>query len=481
MNKTDFKYFNLDEDIMKSIEKLGYKYPSKVQEKVIPLILRNKDVVVKSQTGSGKTAAFAIPICQNINLEEKLPQVLVLSPTRELAIQTKEDFSNIGKFKRINCIALFGKEPATIQIRELKQRVHVVVGTPGRTLDHIKRGTLDTRKINYLVIDEADEMLNMGFIDQVKSIIDRIPKGRYNSLFSATISQDILDLCKIYMNDPINIEIRSEKPVLKKIKQIYYEVESYKKFQLLNEIIYTENPESAMIFCMTKKNVDILFFKMKEKGYSCNKLHGSLLQKDRIDVIRRFKRGEFMFLICTDIAARGIDVENVTHIINYDIPMEKESYIHRIGRTARAGKDGKAITFVTSRELRFLTQLAQKFDLNIEKGKIPTKKEIECGKKIFYERLKSGPKIKEDKSKNINKDIMKIYINAGRKKKIRPGDIAGTISSIDGINPDDIGIIDISDNFSYVDILSGKGNLALEGLKYKRLKGRKIRSERAQK
>ncbi|WP_446897340.1 DEAD/DEAH box helicase [Clostridium sp. LBM24168] len=481
MNNLSFNNFGLKMDILKSIKILGYKDPSEVQEKVIPLILKKNDIIVKSQTGSGKTAAFSIPICNEIYLEENLPQVLVISPTRELAIQIKEEFSNIGKFKRINCIAVFGKEPITVQTRKLRQRVHVVVGTPGRILDHIKRKTLNVKNIRYLVIDEADEMLNMGFIDQVRSIISKLPKNRSTLLFSATISSEILKLCSSYMVNPISINIKSRNSVLERIKQTYYEVDAYKKFDLLTKLIYIERPDSAMIFCRTKKNVEDLFHEMKDNGFPCNALHGGFLQNERIDTIKQFKSGKFIFLICTDIAARGIDIENVTHIINYDIPMEKETYIHRIGRTGRAGGNGTALTFITPKEFRFLEQIAETFNLNIEKGKNPTREEVESGKKLFSEKLKSTPKIKKDRSKYIDKDVTKIYISAGKKKKIGPGDIAGTISSIDGVNPDDIGIIDINDNFSYVDILSGKGSIVLDGLGDKTIKGRKIRAEKAQK
>lgn len=481
MNKLSFNDFGLDSDILESIKKLGYENPSEVQEKVIPLILKNKDIIIKSETGSGKTAAFAIPICQKIELEEKLPQVMVLTPTRELALQTMEDFSNIGKFKRINCTAVFGKEPITVQIRKLRQRVHVVVGTPGRIMDHIKRNTLNLKKIRYLVIDEADEMLDMGFIDQVKLIINALPKNRLTLLFSATIPEEMLELFNKYMDNPINIDIKSKNSAVTRIRQLYYEVEAPEKFDLLNKIIYTEKPDSVMIFCRTKKNVDDLVLQMKDKGYPCDGLHGGMLQSKRIDVTKRFKRGEFIFLVCTDIAARGIDVENITHIINYDIPMEKESYIHRIGRTGRAGNRGIAITFVTPKEYRFLEKIGEFFNLNIEKGKIPSREEVETGKKLFNEKLKTGPKIKNDSSRYINRDMTKIYISAGKKKKIRPGDIAGTISSIKGVNPDDIGIIDIEDNFSYVNILSGKGDIVLKSLQNKTIKGKTIRAEKAMK
>ena len=481
MDKLNFKDFQLSNTILESLEKLGYDSPSEVQRKVIPLVLKNKDIIVKSQTGSGKTAAFAIPICEKIEIEEKNPQALVLTPTRELALQIKEDFSYIGRLKKINCTAVFGKEPISLQIEKLKQRVHVVTGTPGRILDHIERNTLVLEKIKYLVIDEADEMLSRGFMEQVESVIGSLPKNRTTLLFSATIPEKVLKLCNVYMENPLNIEVQCKSSVKDRITQIYYKIEAPYKFSLLNKIIYTERPDSSMIFCRTKKNVDDLVLQMKAKKYSCGALHGGMFQNERINKIESFKRGEFTFLICTDIAARGIDVENITHIINYDIPVERENYIHRIGRTGRFTSNGTAITFVTPKEYPYLEKIEEHFHITIKEGRIPSLEEVETGKKLFYEKLKSTPKRKEDKSTKLNKDITKIYISAGKKKKIRPGDVAGTISSIPGVNPEDIGIIDVKDNFSYVDILFGKADIVLEGLQHKTIKGKTIRAEKAQK
>lgn len=479
MTEVNFKNFDIGEEILKALEKLSYNNPSEVQEQVIPLALQGKDIVVKSQTGSGKTASFAIPICEKVELEENKPQVLVLTPTRELAIQVKEDINNIGRFKRIRSVAVFGKEPISNQIRELKQRVHVIVGTPGRTLDHFKRGTIDLTNIKYLIIDEADEMLNMGFIEQVEGVISYLTKDRITMLFSATMPEEIEKLCHKYMINPINIEINPENLTVEKIKQIYYETENNKKINLLNKLIYTERPDSCIIFCNLKDNVEGLVQRLKSRDYSCDKLHGGMLQKDRIDTMQRFKRGEFKFLVATDVAARGIDVENITHIINYDIPMEKESYVHRIGRTGRAGKQGIAITFVSPNEYRFLQEIEEYAGLSIEKGEIPSEEEVEEGKKIFEKGGKAKPK--KDKSAELNKEIFKIYINAGKKKKIRAGDIVGAITSIKEVNPENIGVIDIQDNFSYIDILDGKGKLVMDELKQTTIKGKSVKVQKAAK
>lgn len=481
MSNMKFEEFNISEEILKSIDSLGYKNPSEVQAAVIPTALLGKDIIVKSQTGSGKTAAFAIPLCESAHTEETEPQALVLTPTRELALQVSQDITNIGRYKKIRAIAVFGKQPIEMQKKQLKQRVHVVVGTPGRTLDHIERGTINLDKIKYLILDEADEMLSMGFIEQVEEVIKAVPKNRVTMLFSATIPQSIEAICIKYMVSPVKIEINPEKLTVEKIDQVCYEVEEDKKISVLKRTLYMENPDSCIVFCRTKENVDIITNQMKNRHYSCIKIHGGMLQNERLDAMERFKKGEFRFLVATDVAARGIDVEDITHIINYDLPLEKENYVHRIGRTGRAGKKGKAITFTTRYENKFLQAIEQYIGMEIPKRPIPTKEESEPFRDAFYEKNDAKPVIKKTKASNFSKDIMKLYISAGKKKKIRTVDIVGTICNIDGVSGEDIGIIDIQDNFSHVDIMDGKGKLVLEALKKSGIKGKSVRVEKANK
>lgn len=468
----NFKDLELDEAILKAINMLGFNQPTEVQRRVIPIILRNKDIIVKSQTGSGKTAAFGIPICDKILTSENEPQALILTPTRELCVQIKDDITNIGRYKRIRCAAVFGKQPISIQTKELKQRVHVVSGTPGRVIDHIKRGNLLLQKIRYLIIDEADEMLNMGFIDQVKEIIQYLPVDRITMLFSATMSQEIESLCNNYLRNPVKIEIEAENITVKNIEEIYFEINNRDKFNLLKKIINVELPESCIIFCRTKENVNNLNTHMQKSGLSCNAIHGGLMQKDRLSIMKSFKRGEFNFLIATDVAARGIDISKLSHIINYDIPLEKESYVHRIGRTARAGNSGKALTFVCPEEYKYLNQIENYIGYNIPKGEIPSDE-------VLNKNVKLKSVLKEDKAIKLNNEITKIYLNVGKKKKIRPGDIVGGILSISGISAENIGIIDVRDNFTYVDILDGKGELVINALKDITIKGKKVKAEEA--
>ena len=476
-----FNDYKISDEILKALDALGYKEPSDVQQRVIPEILQGKDIIVKSQTGSGKTAAFGIPLCEKINWDEQKPQALVLTPTRELAIQVKEEIMSIGRFKRIRPVAVFGKQPFSDQARELKQRTHIVVGTPGRVIDHIDRGSLDTSNIKYLIIDEADEMLNMGFIDQVREILKGLNKDRQSILLSATISPEILNLCNDYMNNPISIEIKAQKLITDNINHEIYRVNEQYKMEELNKLLITEAPKTAVIFCKTKENVDKVFEGLGRKRYSVGKIHGGMMQKERMEQMDRFKKGNFRILIATDVAARGIDVEGITHVVNYDLPVEKEAYVHRIGRTGRAGAKGKALSLVNQYEDRLLNIIQEYIGLEIPVNKLPSEDEVKAKEVEGTKILRSNPVVKKQKTKAVNKDITKIYLNGGKKKKIRPGDIVGAISRIEGIVAEDIGIIDVQDTVSYVDILNGKGNKVIEGLRSGTIKGKKLKIERARK
>ncbi|MFR4995804.1 MAG: DEAD/DEAH box helicase [Clostridium paraputrificum] len=476
-----FEKFKLSKEIMKSLDVLEYKEPTGVQEKVIPEVLFNKDLIVKSQTGTGKTGAFVIPLCEKVKWEENDPQVLILSPTRELAIQIGEDVKNIGRYKRIKGVSVYGKSPFKDQAQELKGKTHIVIGTPGRVLDHIDRGTFNTSNIKYLVIDEADEMLNMGFIRQVEGVIRRIPKKRVTMLFSATIPEEIQELCSKHLNRPVNIEVESNGLVVDRIENILFRVKGEEKLKYLRMLLAKEKPETAVIFCRTKENVDVEYDYLNSLGYSVDKIHGGMLQKDRISTMERFKKGDFRILVATDIASRGIDVEGITHVINIDVPLEKESYVHRIGRTARAGKSGKAITFVTPYEDRFLNDIEEYIGFKISQKNL---REIALDERLLESEesvVKKKAKKKGSKGKNINKEITKLYFNGGKKKKIRAVDFVGTISNIDGVSAEDIGIIEIGDMGSYVEILNGKGKIVLDKLKDSTIKGKKLKVEIAKK
>lgn len=472
MNYVRFEDYGFSKEILKALKGLGYETLTEVQERVIPLALADKDSIVRSQTGSGKTAAFAIPVCEKIEIQQRNPQALVLTPTRELAVQLKQDIANIGRFKTIRCAVAFGRQPMEAQKRELRQRVHVIVGTPGRTFDHIERKNINLEDIKYLIIDEADKMLDMGFIEQVEAIVRMLPANRVTMVFSATMPDEIRKICNQYMINPVTIEVESENPAAEIIQQVYYDVEEADKFSLVKKLIYTERPDSCILFCNTRENVETLFGRMKSAGYLCGTLHGGMEQRDRLNTINGFKRGEFQFLIATDVAARGIHVEDISLVINYDIPQDNESYVHRIGRTGRAGNEGAAVTLVTPDELGYLAELEQYLRYKIPKREIPAIEEVEKGKLIFQKNNKAKPKLKSDKTDELNREITRIRINAGKKTKMRPGDVLGAVTNIAGVNGGDIGIIDVQDTCSYVEILGGKGDLVMTALKDTKIKGK---------
>lgn len=474
-----FQDFQLSDEIVRALDGLGYSAPTEVQEKVIPHALNRRDLVVKSQTGSGKTAAFGIPICQMVKWEENRPQALILTPTRELADQIKQDMTNIGRFKRIKAAAVYGKQPFAYQKEELKQKCHIVVGTPGRVLDHIERGTLVLEQIEQLVLDEADEMLNMGFIDQVEAIINQLPKDRMTMLFSATLPVKVEKLSLQYMKEPKQIEIASTATLTDQIEHSLYVVKEQQKFGLLRDVSVVENPDSCIIFCRTKEQVDRVTEQLEKMYYTCDQLHGGMAQEDRFDVMDAFKRGEFRYLVATDVAARGIDIDNITHVINYDLPLENESYVHRVGRTGRAGKKGKAITFVTPNEDKFLAEIEAYIGFEIQRRQAPSQQSVDEAMDAFIEKMEKLPQLKKDKSEQLNQDILKLYFNGGKKKKLRAVDFVGTITSIQGITGEDIGIIKIQDKETYIDILNGKGKLVLEEMKTKTVKGKLLKVHKA--
>ncbi|KPB04811.1 DEAD/DEAH box helicase [Bacillus sp. CHD6a] len=478
MNKT-FQQFNLGEDIVKALSSLNYIKPTKVQEEVIPKALEKMDIIVQSQTGSGKTAAFAVPLCELVHWEENKPQALVLTPTRELAAQVKDDITNIGRYKRVKATAIYGKQSFQRQKIELKQKSHIVVGTPGRVLDHLEKGTLEVNRLKYLVIDEADEMLNMGFIDQVEAIIQKLPNNRITMLFSATLPEDIKQLSDQYMTEPAFVEIKTSGLTTNRIEHVWYEVEEGEKFLFLKDITVVENPDSCIVFCATQEEVERVHHKLHRSGYRSGKLHGAMVQEDRFAVMNAFKRGEFRYLIATDVASRGIDIEDISLVINYDVPSDKERYVHRIGRTARAGKTGKAITLVSYDENYLLDEIENYIGMKILKGEFLNKDTVTRAEHSFLEKMKSKPTKKEEKGAKLERNIMKLYFNGGKRKKIRAVDFVGTICQIDGMTPEDIGIISIQENQTYVDILNGKGPIVLKEMKNRTVKGKQLKVHEA--
>ncbi len=474
MSKKPFTDFQLSTPILEAIEQLGYHTPTDVQQAVIPVALSEKDIIVKSRTGSGKTASFGIPLCELVEWEENKPQALILTPTRELALQVTEDVMNIGRYKRIKATAVFGKQPFRGQIAELKQKTHIVVGTPGRVLDHLERGTLSLEKVKYLVLDEADEMLNMGFLDQVDTILKQLPKQRTTMLFSATFPQDIHQLSDRYMQSPKQVEITTKATEIAEIEHSYIKVTDKTKFAVLKDVTVVENPDRCMIFCRTKEHVDFVAQGLASMDYPVEKIHGGMEQDERLAVMKAFRAGEFRYLVATDVAARGIDIENITHVIQYDMPVEKESYVHRTGRTGRAGALGKAISLVTESDMRRLREVEQYRGQAIERRQAPTERELIRTADAFEEKITTAD-VRASKTEQLNADIMKLYFNGGKKKKLRAVDFVGTIAKIEGMTAQDIGIITIQDTVTYVEILNGKGPLVLRAMKTTKVKGKQLK------
>lgn len=473
-----FTQFQLSEPIERALTKLGYTDPTEVQQKVLPAALANLDLLVKSQTGSGKTAAFAIPICEQVEWLENKPQALILTPTRELAVQVAEEFTSIGRYKRIKAVPLYGKQPFHYQQTELRQKTHIAVGTPGRVLDHIEKGTLKLEKIRYVVIDEADEMLNMGFIEQVETILGHMPKNRVTMLFSATLPEAVKELAARHLIAPVDIEVQRE-VVTSTIEHQVLEIQEEEKLQLLQDVTIVENPDSCIIFCRTKERVDDVHDELYDLDYSVDKLHGGMDQTTRLLVMEDFKKGAFRYLVATDVAARGIDIDHITHVINYDLPLEKEAYVHRTGRTGRAGLSGKAITFVTPYEEKFLKEIEEYIGFSIPKRNRPDGEQVLKAEILFEQKMDSTPKKKRMKKELVNEGIMKLYFNGGKKKKLRAVDFVGTIAKIPGISAEDIGIITILDTSTFVEILNGKGALVLKVMQDTPVKGKKLKVHEA--
>jgi ATP-dependent RNA helicase DeaD len=363
----------ISNDILKGLEKMGFEDMTPIQEKAIPVMMGGRDVVGQAQTGTGKTAAFGIPMIEAINPADEGVQGLILCPTRELAMQGAEELKKMSHFvKGIKVVAIYGGQDISRQFRELRSNVSIVIGTPGRIMDHMRRGTLKFDHLKMLVLDEADEMLDMGFRDDIETICKAMPAERQTALFSATMPKEIMELTERYQKDAEHIEIEAEELTVKAIKQSYYMVKGNQKDAAICRLIDYMSPKRALIFCNTKRKVDQLTIMLKKKGYSAEALHGDLSQHQRDRVMNLFRSGNLELLLATDVAARGIDVDNVDIVFNYDLPQEQDYYVHRIGRTGRAGKKGRAVTLINTRERRKINQLEEHCQTRIKEKIMPT-------------------------------------------------------------------------------------------------------------
>jgi len=372
-----FRDYDLSENIQLSIEKLGFESPTEIQAKSIPLLREGRDMIAQSQTGTGKTAAFTLPILDNIDLSLKKPQVLILCPTRELAVQVSEAIKELSScVKELNVLPVYGGEPIFHQIKRLKRGVHIIVGTPGRLQDHLNRKTIRPDHLHTVILDEADEMLKMGFREEIDGIFESIPDERHTLLFSATMPKPVVRIAQNYMNKPEHIKITRKEVTNADIEQSYYPVIGRFKTEALARLIKVQNPNQALIFSNTKRGVDQLMDDLAHLEITCEKIHGDIPQHLRLDTIQRFNNGKSKLLIATDVAARGLDIKGVDVVYNFDVPSHPENYVHRIGRTGRAGRSGMACSLVSRGEMKHLNDVMDYAKKRIQKNEIPTLTEV---------------------------------------------------------------------------------------------------------
>lgn len=529
-----FNEIDLSQETLSAIDLIGYKEMTEIQEKSIPEILKGTDVIGRSNTGTGKTAAFGIPVIEKINTDVFGVQALILCPTRELAQQATDEIKKFCKFKKyVKPVAIFGGVNIEKQIRQLKSGANLVIGTPGRIIDHINRRTLKLGNLHTIVLDEADEMLQMGFREDIENILQFIPDKRQTILFSATMPPEILSITKLYQNNPILIKTISKSKTVESINQSYYVVPTGKKFDSLNLLLMYHQPKSSMIFCNTKKMVDELTEMLVNNGYKAVGIHGDMKQSQRTTVMNSFKSGRTTILVATDVAARGIDVSGVDAVFNFDFPQDNEYYIHRIGRTGRAGKSGSAYTLICNRkQVSDLKHIAKNTCSEISECELPSKSDLISMKidsyvnsiknftneivyqesykiidilksngwtyedislyiinNIFAKELKNVPDVKvikysenkfesgkkSNSSRKVNLEgLSKLNINIGRNKKISPNFILGALVDATGISGKCFGKIDIHDCFTTVEVPNSKLDYILKSMKNTKIRGNKV-------
>lgn len=535
MEINNFNELEIKEEIKRAVADLGYENPSPIQARAIPTMLEGNDVIGQAQTGTGKTAAFSIPILEKIDVSDKKVQAIILCPTRELAIQVSEEIKKLSSHMRgLRTLPVYGGQPIQRQIKALKSGVQVVIGTPGRVIDHINRKTLKLSNIKMVVLDEADEMLDMGFREDIETILTNVPEERQTALFSATMPKSILDLTKKYQNDPVHIKVVRKELTVSNIKQFYIETRNSNRLEVLTRVVDVYDPKLTVIFTNTKKGADELVSNLQARGYSADSLHGDMKQAQRDIVMEKFRASTIDILVATDVAARGIDIDDVECVINYDLPQDEEYYVHRIGRTGRAGREGIAFSFAFGRDMRRLRDIERYTKSKIEKHPIPTVADVE-GKKIsqFFDSIKETleegkmtkqvqwveefcekeeyslveicaaivknsigdeekMEIKEERSRDNNNngrnnrrknrsaaDMTRLFLNVGRKQKVQAKDILGSIAGETGVKGSHIGNIDVYDKYTFVDVDKDMAKTIITKMKNRKIKGNKLNIERA--
>ena len=536
MENSIFKDLNLSKEIYKAIIEMGFEEATPIQSQSIPHILKGSDVIGQAQTGTGKTCAFGIPAIEMLDHEIDGIQVLVMCPTRELAMQTAEELKNVSKYtKNVRILPIYGGQPIDRQIAALKKHPQIIIGTPGRIMDHMRRHTLKLSNLKMIVLDEADEMLNMGFREDIDTILLEVPQEKQTILFAATMPKEILDLTARYQKNPIRIKIVHKELTVPSIKQYYLEVGEASKLDVLSRIIDASSIKLSLVFCNTKKRVDELASNLQSRGYSAEALHGDMMQIQREKVMSKFRKGTIEILIATDVAARGIDVDDIEAVFNYDLPNDEEYYVHRIGRTARAGKAGKAYTFVTSRELYELRDIQRYTKAHIQLLKPPSLLDVEQNKiSLLLDRLKdtisegnlakyagyvekmlveandnsnepdymttldiaaallkivskqnssqvSQVPDEDDEDTGAEEGMVRLFINIGSISQVQPRHIVESIASNTSLPGKLIGAINIFDKYTFVEVPREYASEVLNTMKTQKIKGRKINVERANK
>ena len=533
-----FAALGLDPALVDATTALGYEEPTAIQLEAIPLLISGRDVLGRAATGTGKTAAFALPMLHRIGRSSEdrhSVRGLVLVPTRELAEQVAQAVHKYGRLLGARVLPIYGGQSVGLQLRALKRGVDIVVATPGRALDHINRGSLDLSTTEFLVLDEADEMLDMGFADDLEAIVAAVPKERQTALFSATVAPRIRSIAKRYLQNPESVTIANEttdagkKP---RIREVAYVVQRPYKIAALARVIDMESPTSAIVFCRTRTEVDELTETLAARGYQAEAIHGGLSQEQRDRVLRRFREGVSEVLVATDVAARGLDIAHLSHVVNYDVPSSPDAYVHRIGRAGRAGREGVAITLVEPREERLLRNIEQHTKRKIGKESVPTAhdlraRRLDLTKAALEDALSDGgldkyrvlveslsqehdildlaaaavkladqardggakdeadipaiepPKprfesFKQRKQFSASGDMAKIWIGLGRSSRIGPGDLVGAIANEAGISSREIGAIDIADGFSIIEVSSALSERVISAMRGKSIRGKKV-------
>lgn len=543
LDRNGFEALGLDPALVNAAAGLGYEEPTAIQREAIPHLIKGSDVLGQAATGTGKTAAFALPLLHRIGKTEgssRTVRGLVLVPTRELAMQVAEAIHKYGRLLGTSVLPIYGGQSVSQQLRALRRGVDVVVATPGRALDHIRRGTLELGTVEFLVLDEADEMLDMGFADELEAIMAAVPVERQTALFSATLAPRIRTIAKRYLRNPAQVTIANETPASGKsshIREVAYIVQRSHKAAALGRVIDMEAPASAIVFCRTRTEVDELTETLGGRGYQAEAIHGGLSQEQRDRVLRRFRDGTSDILVATDVAARGLDIDHLSHVVNFDVPSSPDAYVHRIGRTGRAGRDGVAITLAEAREHRLLRNIEQHTKRKIKIESVPTihdlrERRLELTRAALEESLESGgldryraiveslaadhdvldlaaaavkladqgrddaekddfeiPAVAPVQDRNLRgrpapgprlsaEDATKIYIGLGRSNGIRPADLVGAIANEARINSRSIGAIDITDKFSLVEVPTSKVDEIIGALRNATIRGKKVSARR---